>query len=131
HIVNGSLKPNARRDGFEHTPNFEKFLEHSHLLGRHLSSLCRKHSNTRITSSRILGSVVQLEKLFENPLTYIDDEHYRQAVEDARTILENVEKISTKGISEDLMNRLEIIKDKMEGYTGKPTFLEHVLDKRR
>lgn len=131
HIVNGALKPNARRDGFEHTPNFEKFLEHSHMLGRHLSSLCRKHSNSRIASSKILGSVIQLEKLFENPLTYIDDEHYRQAVEDGRAILENVEKISTNGISEDLMNRLEIIKDKMEGYTGKPTLLEHVLDKRR
>lgn len=131
HIVNSALKPNARRDGFEHTPNFEKFLEHSHMLGRHLSSLCRKFSNTRIASSRIMGSVVQLEKLFENPLTYIDDEHYRQAVDDANAILENVEKISTKGISEDLMNRLEIIKDKMEGYTGKPTLLEHVLDKRR
>jgi molecular chaperone HtpG len=131
HVVNGALKPNARRDGFEHTPNFEKFLEHSHMLGRHLSSLCRKFSNTRIASSRIMGSVVQLEKLFENPLTYIDDEHYRQAIDDANAILENVEKISTKGISNDLMNRLEIIKDKMEGYTGKPTLLEHVLDKRR
>ena len=56
HVVNGKLKPNARRDGFEHTPGFEKFLEQSHLLGRHLSSLCRKYSNTRIASSRVQGS---------------------------------------------------------------------------
>lgn len=131
HVVNNALKPNARRDGFEHTPHFEKFLEHSHILGRHLSSLCRKCSNTRIASSRIQGSLIQLEKLFDNPLTYIDDEHYKQAVEDAKAILQNVEKVSTKGVSEGLMNRLEIVKDKMEGYTGKPTLLDHVLDKRR
>ena len=131
HVVNNALKPNARRDGFEHTPNFEKFLEHSHLLGRHLSSLCRKFSNTRIASSRIEGSLIQLEKLFSNPLTYIDDEHYKQAVEDAKAILENIEKVSTKGISEDLMNRLEIIKDKMETFDLKPVLLEHVLDGRK
>jgi len=131
HIVNGSLKPNARRDGFEHTLNFEKFLEHSHLLGRHLSSLCRKFSNTRIASSRIEGSLIQLENLFNNPLTYIDDEHYRQAVEDSRVILQNLEKISTKGISEDLMNRLDIVKDKMDRFDYKPVLLEHVLDGRR
>lgn len=131
HVVNNALKPNARRDGFEHTPNFEKFLEQSHALGRHLSSLCRKFSNTRIASSRIQGSLIQLENLFNNPLTYIDDEHYRQAVDDAKTILENVEKVSTKGISEDLMNRLEIVRDKMERFDHKPVLLEHVLDGRK
>lgn len=131
HVVNNSLKPNARRDGFEHTPDFEKFLEHSHMLGRHLSSLCRKHSNTRIASSRILGSVVQLEKVFNNPLTYIDEAHYKQAVVDAYAILEGVEKVSTKGISEDLMQRLDTIKEKIAGFTHKPVLLEHVLDKRK
>ena len=131
HVVNGKLKPNARRDGFEHTPGFEKFLEQSHLLGRHLSSLCRKHSNTRIASSRIQGSLVQLEKLFNNPLTYIDDEHYKQAVKDAHTILENIEKISTKGVSDDLVQRLEVIKNRMAGYNHKPVLLDHVLDKRK
>lgn len=131
HVVNGSLKPNARRDGFEHTPSFEKFLEHAHLLGRHLSSLCRKYSNTRIASSRIQGSLVQLEKLCSDPLTYIDHEHYKKAVEDAHTILQNVEKVSTKGVSEDLMQRLDVIREKLSGNTQKPILLEHVLDKRR
>ena len=131
HVVNNAMKPNARRDGFEHTSNFEKFLEHLHLLGRHLSSLCRKFSNTRIASSRIEGSLIQLEKLFSNPLTYIDDEHHKQAVDDAKAILEGVEKVSMKGISENLMNRLEIIRDKMERFDHKPVLLEHVLDGRK
>lgn len=131
HVVDGSLKPNARRDGFEHTPNFEKFLEQTHVLGRHLSSMCRKCSNKRIASAKIKGSLIQLEKLIDNPLTYIDEEHYRQAADDAKAILESLEKISTKGVSDELMTRLEIVKDKMEGYSWKPTLLEHVLDKRR
>jgi molecular chaperone HtpG len=131
HIVNGALKPNARRDGFEHTLNFEKFLEHSHILGRHLSSLCRKFSNTRIVSSRIQGSLIQLENLFNNPLTFIDDGHYLQAIEDARVILQNVEKISSNGISEDLISRLQIVKDKMDRFDHKPVLLEHVLDGRK
>lgn len=131
HVVNGALKPNARRDGFEHTPNFEKFLEHAHMLGRHLSSQCRKFSNTRIASARIQGALVQLEKMFNNPLTYIDEEHYRQAVDDANAILQNVEKVSTKAVSEDLMQRLDAIKERIAGYDHKPIFLEHVLDKRK
>lgn len=131
HIVNGSLKPNARRDGFEHTPNFEKFLEQSHLLGRHLSSLCRKSSNTRIANAKVQSSLAQLEKLFHDPLTYIDDEHYQQAVQDTRVMLANIEKISAAGISDDLMQRLNVVKSKMESYNHKPTLLEDVLDGRR
>lgn len=131
HVVNNALKPNARRDGFEHTLNFERFLEQSHALGRHLSSACRKSSNTRIASARIQGTLEQLEKLFDNPMTYIDDEHCRKAIDDSRTILQNIEKISLKGISEDLMQRLDVIKGKMAGYNHKPVLLEHVLDRKK
>lgn len=130
-MVDNALRPNARRDGFEHTPNFERFLEQSHALGRHLSSACRKSSNTRIASARIQGTLEQLEKLLDNPMTYIDDEHYRKAVDDARAILQNIEKISLKGISEELTQRLDVIKGKMAGYDQKPVLLEHVLDQRK
>lgn len=131
HVVNGALKPNARRDGFEHTPHFEKFLEQSYLLGRHLSSLCRKFSNKRIASARVQSSLVQLEKLFDDPLPCIDEEHYQKAVKDSRVMLANIEKISAAGISEDLMQRLNAVKAKMESYNHKPTLLEHVLDGRK
>lgn len=131
HILNGSLKPNARRDGFEHTPNFEKFLEQAHALGRHLSSVCRRSSNSRIATARVQSLLIQLEKLFEDPLTYIDADHYREAVEDSRIMLINVEKLASTGISEDLMLRLNTVKTKMENCTFKPTLLEHVLDGRK
>ncbi len=131
HVVDNALKPNARRDGFEHTPNFERFLEQTHALGRHLSSACRKSSNARIASARIQGTLEQLEKLFENPLTYVDEEHYMKAVEGSRAILQSIEKISLKGISEDLTKRLDVAKGKLAGYNHKPVLLEHVLDRRK
>lgn len=131
HVVNGSLKPNARRDGFEHTPHFEKFLEQSYLLGRHLSSLCRKSSNSRIANARAQSLLLQLEKLFDDPLTYIDEEHYQQTVDNCRVMLANIEKLSGAGISEVLLPRMKVVKAKMESYKHKPTLLEHVLDGRK
>ena len=128
HVLGNSLKPNARRDGFEHTTNYERFLEQAHALGRHLSSMCRKYSNTRISNAKIQGSLIQLEKLLDNPLTYIDEEHYQQAVDDAKAILDGLEKISTKGVSEELLTRLELLKNKMALIEHKPILLEHVLD---
>lgn len=131
HVVDSALKPNARRDGFEHTPNFERFLEQAHALGRHLSSVCRKNSNVRIASSRVQSSLEQLEKLLEDPLTYIDDDHYRKAVDESNIILANLEKTAAAGITEDLVQRLDTVKAKMESYDQKPTLLEHVLDGRK
>lgn len=131
HVVGNTLKPNARRDGFEHTTNYECFLEQTYALGRHLSSICRKSSNTRIANARMKGSLDQLEKLFDDPLTYIDEEHYRQVVEDARTMLASLEKLAAGGISADLKVRLDAVKEKMESTNHKPVLLEHVLDGRK
>jgi len=131
HVVNSSLKPNARRDGFEHTLNYEKFLERANLLGRHLSGVCRKSSNSRIASSRIEGSLSQLEKLFDDPLTYLDDDHYKKSVEDSHALLANIEKISASGLPDATMQRLDAIRVKMANNHPKPTLLEHVLDGRK
>jgi molecular chaperone HtpG len=131
HVSNNALKPNARRDGFEHTPNFERFLEQAHALGRHLSGVCRKSSNTRIASSRMHGSLEILEKLFNDPLTYIDEEHYQKAVEDSFVMLSTLEKVATNGVSEEIRKRLDMVKEKMETIDHRPVLLEHVLDGRK
>lgn len=131
HVVNNSLKPNARRDGFEHTPAFERFLEQTHALGRHLSSVCRKSSNGRIASARIQGSLERLEKIFADPLTYIDEEHYQQAVVNSRASLVNLDKVSAHGISDEMKSRMNSLREKMESSDHKPVLLEHVLDGRK
>lgn len=131
YIVNDSLKPNARRDGFEHSPNFERFLEQSQMLGRHLSSVCRKSSNKRIVSARVQSLLTQLEKLLDEPLTYIDEEHYQQAIDNTCMMVANIEKISATGVSENLMQRLNGVKEKMGSYSHNPILLEHILDGRK
>lgn len=72
--VAASLKPNARRDGFEHSAAHEAFLEQVQLLGSHLSHLCRANSSNRsraAESKRLLDRVEELSR----PGVYIDHCH--------------------------------------------------------
>ena len=131
HILNNRLKPNARRDGFEQSPDYECFLEQANLLGRHLSSLCRKSSNVRIARIRVESTVQKLEQLFATPLTYLDEEHYEQAIEQARNALKQVEKAATNGVPEDLEQRYHSLVKAVEERSEPPVFLEQVLDGRR
>ena len=130
HVMNGALKLNARRDGFEHSPNFERFLEQSHVLGRHLSSLCRKSSNMRIAYTKTHALLNQLEKLFDYSSTFVNEEHYEQAINNARSILFDIN-MNVSNCKEEFVPRLENIKNKIEGHNHKPTFLEDALDGRR
>ena len=130
HVVNGTLKPNARRDGFEHSPHYERFLEQANIFGRHLSSLCRKASNARIKEAKIHTLLNQLEHIFDNSSTYLDEEHYEQAISDARSAVCNI-KMNDGNCTEELTKRLCNIKNKIENDSYKPTFLEDVLDGRR
>lgn len=131
HIVGNRLKPNARRDGFEQSPDFERFLEQAALLGRHLSSLCRKSSYTRTAHCKVESSLQKLENIFSNPVTYIDDEHYCQAQDQANTLLQQVEKSVNGGMTPELQGRFDSLKSKVDGNGSKPLFLEHILDGRR
>jgi hypothetical protein len=59
HVMNGHLRPNTRRDGFEQSAHYERFLEQSYLLGHQLSSRCRRAAEKRNiirTAEMILGS---------------------------------------------------------------------------
>jgi len=72
HICDNKLKPNARRDNFEVSANYEKFLEQSEVLGRRLSGLCRRASNERIQRERIERELGELDKHLNQSSTHID-----------------------------------------------------------
>lgn len=131
HVLGNRLKPNARRDGFEQSPDFERFLEQTFILGRLLSSMCRKSSTTRAVRYRVEGSLQKLETLFSKPATYIDRDHYVQAKDQATVLIQEVEKSVSKGMSSNLQSRLESIKTKITENPDKPIYLEHVLDGRK
>lgn len=130
-IVGNRLKPNARRDGFEHSPDFERFLEQAAFLGRHLSSLCRKSSNSRIARCKVESSLQKLENLFSNPVTYIDKEHYIKTRVQASMLLQQVEKSVNGGMTPELQKRFEALKSKINDNGNSPLFLDHILDGRR
>ncbi|MGE3550517.1 MAG: ATP-binding protein [Geobacter sp.] len=131
HILNCSLKPNARRDGFEQSPAFERFLEQASLLGRHLSGLCRKSSEERTAKIRVENTLNKLEQVFISPITYLDEEHYEQALQDANKLLQLIEKAATNGVPDELKQRFYQLKDSVEGRKHTPVYLEKILDGRR
>lgn len=129
--MNNRLKPNARRDGFEQTPDFERFLEQASLLGRRLSSMCRNSSNERIAKVRVESALQKIELLFTCPVTYLDEEHYDMAVEQAHKTLIQIEKSATNGVPEELKQRYFALRETVEGNKHKPVYLENILDGRR
>lgn len=131
HILNSRLKPNARRDGFEQAPDFERFLEQASLLGRRLSSVCRNSSNERIAKVRVESTLQKVEQMFASPITYLDKNHYEMAVEQAQKTLMLIESSATKGVSEELKQRYFALRETVDGNKHKPVYLENVLDGRR
>jgi molecular chaperone HtpG len=131
HIINGRLKPNARRDGFEQSPDSERFLEQASLLGRHLSSLCRKSSSGRTAQVRVGRTIAKLEQLFASPMTFLDEEHYDLALEEAKKSLSQVEKTINNGLPEILKERYYALKTAVDDRTHKPVYLEDILDGRK
>ncbi|MBP7867105.1 MAG: ATP-binding protein [Acidobacteria bacterium] len=131
HIVDRSLIPNARRDSFEHTPLFERFLEQLNFLGRHLSSTCRKSSNARIANLRIQNCLSHINEIHDNSFTYIDTEHYEQAFKRALGTLQQVEKAYARYCSDEMKQRLITHKQTVEKYSNSPLLLDHVLDMRK
>jgi molecular chaperone HtpG len=131
HIMNGRLKPNARRDGFEQSLDSERFLEQASLLGRHLSSLCRKSSSGRTAQVRVGRTIAKLEQLFASPMTFLDEEHYDLALEEAKKSLSQVEKTINNGLPEVLKERYYALKTAVDDRTHKPVYLDDILDGRR
>jgi hypothetical protein len=126
-----SVTPNARRDGFEQTPSFERFLEQASVLGRHLSRLCRISSRERckkLSAERTLGHI---ETLLDMPL-FVDQKHCFALERDLRMRLSRLEKdAGDDGYSSEFRKRLDEVNNrfKIEGLRGGFIF-DHLDDRR-
>lgn len=89
HLTDNVMKPNARRDDFEQSPEYERLLEHAAVLGRHLSTLCRRASKRRSSRLRLERKLRELERLADTQL-WVDDEH-RQSI--VRAIEEGLQRL--------------------------------------
>nr|MDA3808036.1 ATP-binding protein [Thiomicrorhabdus sp.] len=79
HVGINTLKANARRDGFEETPNYEKFLEFMTRLGSHLSKACRKASQNRNHHAKAVSSIERVKEGLHKNSIYIDNDHFSAA----------------------------------------------------
>jgi hypothetical protein len=131
HVWDHSIKPNARRDGFEQTPEYERFLEQASALGRHLSSLCRRHSIERSAKQRLERKFQEMERMAENMLFPVDDNEWQNITSKVECELKKVKAfIKNDDTYSRLTTKYEKLKSKLEKLRGKPTNLNEYIDGR-
>jgi len=79
-IWNHNIKPNGRRDGFEQTLEYERFLEQASILGRRLSALCRRSSGDRSLMLKVKRKLEETEHMLERLSFFIDKEHHETLI---------------------------------------------------
>jgi len=125
-----SLKPNARRDGFEQSPDHERFLEQIQLLGKHLSGLCRRSSQERSAIASARAHLTHAERRLGAPF-FLDREHLQQALSDVTASLDRAERvIEHYALDGDERSRLVAAKGSLERTQRSPAYLRDCLDGR-
>ncbi|MHB8997743.1 MAG: ATP-binding protein [Armatimonadota bacterium] len=90
------LRPNARRDGFEHSEDCEIFLEQMQLLGRHLSHICRSSSAERAGAAEATRTLDRLQSLMA-PGIHIDQSHKEALREELQVLIGKIGRYLTSG----------------------------------
>lgn len=129
--VSRTVRPNARRDGFESSSEFERILEHSRLLARHLSKLCRTLSKSRATRLSAARHMAAAERHLASPI-FIDDSHRQRVIKYA---LKRIQHVESSGILETadptIKNRHKRLTALLQSVEDQPSGLSDVVDGRR
>jgi hypothetical protein len=128
--VGYSLTPNARRDGFEHSPDLEAFLEQAQLLGRHLSYLCRASSKSRSTSLRVGRDLERAEGLLRRTFV-IDEQHAEEICNRVTAVLDKIAD-TNGGTAESTQGsaRVARVRRRLNRLCAHPPYLHDALDGR-
>jgi len=111
HVANGGIQPNARRDGFEQSREYESFLEYASLLGRVLSKQCREASEARGTVRAAKTALTKLENLLMNTSSRLGPSHLEVLTRKADRLLCRVEEIEQQAnLSSRLLQRLNVVR---------------------
>lgn len=125
--VGEDLKLNARRDGFEESPEYERFLEWITGVCRLLSSYCRQSSKERSDKQLQLRVGVAMEQLCENSF-FLDEEHKMATIKAVETQLAQLKKMGSTG--EDAKRLVTVYEERISGLRQKSLYLSDVLDGR-
>ncbi len=131
HVVRNKIKPNARRDNFEQSKNFEKFLEQTSLLCRHLSSVCRKSSSCRVLISKGERLISRVENTLDGKQVFIDQAHFRHSFNKSLKELAFLERdLRRANLSNGMLDRIQSIRGHVANNEFKPAFIADLFDKR-
>ncbi len=103
--LNHTIKPNARRDGFEENSDYEKFLEQATMFGRKLSYLCRQSSVERSKKQKSISAIAQVRNRINSLNLFIDDDHYKEVVSDVDKQLKEVVSSVNNNREYELLNK--------------------------
>ena len=124
------LKLNARRDNFEQSYNFEKYLEQVNLLGKRLSKICRSTAIKRYSKQAIERKIEQLERDLKKPM-FIDESHKQQLLAEAEETIQKVETIIAADEAGNNGFNISKIKQKISEISKNGFLLENYLDGRK
>jgi len=125
-----SLRPNARRDGFEPGPEYERFLEYAYSIGKHLSRLCRESSSQRSAFLSLDRKIKNVQILLSGSIV-LDQDHFEILCRKIDADLLYIEKaVCSIGSSNGIKKRLTELRCDFANYRNSPPFLIDCLDGR-
>ncbi len=130
--LNYSIKLNARRDGFEHSRNYEKFLEQAHVCGRLLSNLCRQLSRERSSKLEMKTNLQAVESFLKYNV-FIDEDHFNQRCSEINNIINKLNLYMKRdGCEAGFRQRVSRVKRKMIDFSSnaKQMYLMDCIDGR-
>jgi len=128
--VDYSLKANARRDGFEQSPDYEAFLEQTNMLGRHLSRACRISSKNR--SARLAaGRLLQRAEFLLNRAFFVDEDHLNQTRAEVKRLIRKLGALEQMGqLDPGFASRVALARQMLGKQNENARYLPDVLDGR-
>lgn len=124
--LNHNIKPNARRDGFEHNRDYESFLQRAMMLGKGLSNLCRQSSKTRCASTKVEKNIDTLEKAISRTFL-VDSDHKKQVYEQAREMWGSINKdVESANVSKNISRRIDKLQSKIEEIKSIETIFDKI-----
>jgi molecular chaperone HtpG len=125
HVANGHLRPNARRDGYEQSRHYERFLQQAYALGRHLSHECRRAAADESAARRASRMLVDLEDLLARCALQGADDGDDAICARAKKILSDLESYADKhGVPDGTLARLRSARREL----AQPTKLRAIED---
>jgi len=130
--LNHNIKPNARRDGFEQSKDYECFLERAAFIGKALSKLCRQASINRCANQRAILELSQVEKVTNSTGFIFNKKHKQQLLNTLNTKMDYVSNLtSSQKIESSIIKKADVLREKIKKLDSKQVYFNDYIDGRK